>query len=433
MKKFIALICLLAGGIFLSITSSAQFTPTPCEWQTHCSAPTKWINYKNTIMYIWEQGEAFDLWFQQNFDKQKTLLQEIFISENKNFSEEEILTKIQNNIPDIQTSNILIINTSNFDILLQILAKVHISENLNLKDKTIYLVTNSNKFFLKRILAKYIKPIEITKIYTLSQDKLLNFLSTLSLGKITNNEDYIAPFTLSFHETPKYLAISYLVDRLISHGFPIELITMFLVLSLWTLLISILRQIVGFSIFGIYSPLLFAVSMSILGVPFSLTLLAIGLIAKLLIRLFTKKIYLLHNAKTSLLILLYFFLMLIIFWLNNIFWFNLINISLFTNGFIIFPMIFIILVSDKVFNEWFKLFSAWRRVAFAEFLIVSFVVYGLFYRTWLKHLLLAFPELLILIFLLNIAVGRFTGLQLLEYFRFMPLIKKSSESEEEEE
>jgi hypothetical protein len=46
---------------------------------------------------------------------------------------------------------------------------------------------------------------------------------------------------------------------------------------------------------------------------------------------------------------------------------------------------------------------------------------------------LAFPELLILIFVLNIAVGRFTGLQVLEYFRFMPLIKESSESDEEEE
>ena len=67
-----------------------------------------------------------------------------------------------------------------------------------------------------------------------------------------------------------------------------------------------------------------------------------------------------------------------------------------------------------------------------EFLLVSFGVFGLFYRTSLKQLLLAFPELLILIFLLNIAVGRFTGLQLLEYFRFMPLIKSSSESEEEE-
>ncbi|HBB03880.1 TPA: hypothetical protein DCZ39_03190 [Patescibacteria group bacterium] len=176
---------------------------------------------------------------------------------------------------DIKASKVLIINTSNFDVLLQILAKVHVSDNLNLKDKTIYLVTNSNKFFLKRVLAKYIKPIEITKIYTLSQDKLLNFLSTLSLNKITNQEEYITPFSLSFQETPKYLPISYLIDRLISHGFPIELVTIFLVLSLGTLLISILRQIVGFSIFGMYSPLLFAVSMSILGVPFSLALLGI--------------------------------------------------------------------------------------------------------------------------------------------------------------
>jgi len=152
---------------------------------------------------------------------------------------------------------------------------LHTSQDLNLKDKTIYLVTNSNKFFLKRLLAKYIKPIEISKIYTLSQDKLLNFLSSLSLGKITNEEPYILSFSLSFQETPKYLAISYLVDRLIYHGFPIELITMFLVLSLGTLLVSILRQIVGFSIFGIYSPLLFAVSISILGIPFSLILLAI--------------------------------------------------------------------------------------------------------------------------------------------------------------
>lgn len=431
MKKISLFVLLTLWTAFFFNSTSAQFTSAVCDWKTHCSAPTKWVNYTNTIIYLWAQWEEFDLWFQQNFDKQRTLLQEIFITDNKSFSEEDILTKIKDNMSDIKASKILIINTSNFDVLLQLLAKVHVSDNLNLKDKTIYLVTNSNKFFLKRMLAKYIKPIEITKIYTLSEDKLLNFLSTLSLNKISNQEDYITPFSLSFQETPKYLPVSYLVDRLIYHWFPIELITMFLVLSLGTLLISILRQIVGFSIFGMYSPLLFAISMSILGVPFSLALLAIWLVSKLLMGLFTRKMYLLHNTKTSLLVLFYFFLILLIFWLNNIFWFTLLDFTLFANGFIIFPMIFIIIISDKVFNEWFKLFSTGRRVAFLEFLFTSFIVYGLFYRTGLKHLLLAFPELLLLIFFLNIAVWRFTGLQLLEYFRFMPLIKKSTESEEE--
>lgn len=433
MKKLITLLSLCIVGLWYFNYTSAQFTSTTCEWEAHCAAPTKWVKYTSSIIYLWAQWEEFDLGFQTNFDKQRILLQEIFILENKNFSEEEIRTKIKDNITDIQSSKILIINTSKFDILLQILGELHTSNDLNLQDKTIYLVTNSNRFFLKRILAKYIKPIEITKIYTISQDKLLNFLSTLSLGKINNQETYITPFSLSFQETPKYLPISYLVDRLIYHGFPIEIITMFLVLSLGTLLISILRQIVWFSVFGIYSPLLFAVSMSILGVPFSLTLLGIWLITKILMRLFTKRMYLLHNAKSALLIILYFFILILVFWLNTIFWLNWIDVSILTNGYIIFPIIFIVLVSDKIFNEWFKIFSIWRRVAFVEFLTVSFAVYGLFYRIWLKHLLLAFPELLLLIFILNIAVGRFTWLQLLEYFRFMPLLKNSSWTEEEEE
>ena len=433
MKKLLALIGLLAGSLFLFTTSSAQFTSSICEWQTHCSAPTKGMNYKNSIIYIGEQWEEFDLGFQTNFDKQKVLLKEIFLEDSNSFSEEDIQNKITENISDLQSSTTLIINTSKFEVLLQILGKMEVSDDLNLQEKTIYLVTDSNKFFLKRMLAKYIKPLEISRIYTLSQDKLLNFLSTLSLGKITNKEEYITPFSLSFQETPKYLPISYLVDRLIYNGFPVELITIFLILSLGALLISILRQIVGFSVFGIYSPLLFAVSMSMLGIPFSLLLLGIWLLTKLLMRLFTKRIYLLHNAKSALLIILYFFILLLVFGLNTILWSNRIDIAIFANGYIIFPMIFIIFVSDKVFNEWFKLFSIGRRVAFVEFLVVSFAVYGLFYRTWLKHLLLAFPELLILIFLLNIAVGRFTGLQLLEYFRFMPLLKNSSGSEEEEE
>gem|GEM_PF-6125090 len=41
MKKIIAIIALLAGSIFFCTTTSAQFTSTECEGQSHCSAPTK--------------------------------------------------------------------------------------------------------------------------------------------------------------------------------------------------------------------------------------------------------------------------------------------------------------------------------------------------------------------------------------------------------
>ena len=433
MKKFIVSLFAVGVALLSCNTSSAQFISTSCEWQVHCSAPTRWVAYKTTAIYIWDQGDEFDLGFQQNFDKQKTLLLEIFITENKTFSEEEITSKITENLPELQKADTLIINTAHFDVLFQFLGKINMSNNLHLQDKTIYLVTDSNTYFLKRTLAKQIKSMDIQKIYTLPDAHFLNFLSTLSLNKLTNHEAYITPFSLSFHETPKFLIVSYLIDHLIYNGFPIDLLSFFLILSLWALIISIFRQMIGFSVFGIYTPLLFAVSLSIFGIPLSLWLLGIGFLSKLLVKLFTKKMYLLHNAKTSLLIIIYFLLVLLILGLDTIFGFTVIDFSLFSNAFIILPTLFIIIVSDKVFNEWFKLFSAGRWVAFAEFLIVSFSVFGLFYRTWLKQILLAFPEILILIFLLNIAVGRFTGLQLLEYFRFMPLLKNSSGTEEEEE
>jgi hypothetical protein len=140
---------------------------------------------------------------------------EIFTPGNKTFSEEYIITKIMDNLEDIQSTDTLIINTSNFDVLFHILGKINISSTLNLNNKTIYLVTNSNKYFLKRILAKQIKSVDIEKIYTLPDNKLLNFLSTLSLGKITNQESYITPFSLSFDETPKFLILSYFIDNLI--------------------------------------------------------------------------------------------------------------------------------------------------------------------------------------------------------------------------
>lgn len=432
MKKFLFFLFVLCS-IWFFWSTSAQFTSTSCEWAAHCSAPTRGIHYTQTIIYIGEQWDEFDLWFQANFDKQQILLQEIFIVDNKTFPEEELFTKINANLEEIQSADTLIINTSNFDILFQLLGKITATTPLDLQNKTIYLITDSNKYFIKRILAKQIKSIEIEKLYTIPNDKLLNFLSSLSLHKINNEEEYITPFSLSFQETSKFLIISYFLDHLIYNGFPIDLIGLFLLLTLGALVISILRQVVGFSVFGIYTPLLFAISLYTIGISLSLILLTIGLLAKLLIKLFTKKIYLLHNAKTSLLVMIYFFLLLVIFGLNMIFSRQLFDVMIFSKSLIILPILFMIIISDKIFNDNFKFFKIHQWIALLEFAIVSFAVYGLFYRTGLKHLLLAFPELLLLIFLLNIAVGRFTGLQLLEYFRFMPLIKNSSETEEEEE
>jgi ABC-type multidrug transport system permease subunit len=161
-------------------------------------------------------------------------------------------------------------------------------------------------------------------------------------------------------------------------------------------------------------------------------LLLIGAVAKIFTSYFCKKIYLLHNAKTTMLIILYFLFLITAVSLDSIFKTNLIDIDIFTTVFSLFPIVFIIIVTDKVFNEGFKIFNWGWVLSFSEFLVISFVVRGLLNRIWLKHLLLSYPEIIILILILNIFIWRFTGLQVLEYFRFMPMISRHLDGEEEE-
>jgi hypothetical protein len=231
---------------------------------------------------------------------------------------------------------------------------------------------------------------------------------------------------------PKYFVVSYFVDHLIYAWIPITLIWILLILCISVLVISIFRQVIWFSVFGIYSPLMFAISMFIIWIQLSLILFLIAFISTLVIRFLNKKIYLLYSAKISLLIIFYILMIILIFGLDKLIWTNIIDIQIFSNDLIIFPIVFMILITEKIFNEWFKLFSSWWIISLFEFTILSFIIYSLLNWTSLKHLLLSYPDLIIIVFVLNIIVWRFTWLQLLEYFRFMPLIKKHLEGEEEE-
>jgi len=392
----------------------------------------KTINvHEKIVLYLWKDTEDIQAGFDENFQKYNTLFKKVIIKDKKLFWEDELFSELSENSSYIKNSSIIIINTNNFDSLFQSLWSINKIEPLNLNKKDIYLITDLNKHFLKRILAKYLNIIEVEEIYTVDEKDFFGVLSKLSFNKELKNDQTITPFSLSLQQSPKYILISYLIDNLIYNWFPVDLIWMLLILCIATLIISIFRQVIWFSIFGIYSPLLFGLAMAMLNIELSLFLLAIWILAKLLTRLISKKIYLLFNAKLSVLVVLYFLLTIIILGLDKILHTNIINLDLFNNGFIIFPVVFIIIVTDKVFNEWFKVLSLGWWISFVEFLIVSFSVFGLLNRWWMKHTLLSYPESILLVLLLHIVIGRFTGLQLLEYLRFMPLIKKHFDSEEE--
>jgi hypothetical protein len=179
--------------------------------------------------------------------------------------------------------------------------------------------------------------------------------------------------------------------------------------------------------------LLFGLSIAVLWVKSSIIFFVIAIIATLITRLITKRLYLLNSAKLSLLLSIYFLTTILILWLNSVLNLNILWYQIFSNTYVIFPILFLIFATDKVFWEWYKLFSKQQIVSLLEFIVISTVVVLIINSVWLRLILLSYPEIIILLIIAIIIVGRFTGLQLFEYFRFSPILKDGDWGEEEEE
>jgi hypothetical protein len=66
-------------------------------------------------------------------------------------------------------------------------------------------------------------------------------------------------------------------------------------------------------------------------------------------------------------------------------------------------------------------------IAAGETVIVALLGYFLVTWGWVQNAILSLPELILLAFLGNVWLGRFTGLRLSEYFKFRSLLKNDTE------
>ena len=388
--------------------------------------------YNWSIVYIWDNLDDFQLWYENNFKDHGILFTKI-ISNNNVFLENELKEEIVKQKVYIDNASTIIINNKDLEYVFQILSKLDEDNELNLSNKTIFIVNNTNKYFVKRTLSKYSNILENENKYMINSSDLIALISNLSFDKDVLGEKLIEVFPLSFEGKSRWLFLSYFIDNLIANWVPINLIGLLLTLTFAALVVTAFRQIIGFSVFWTFSPLLFGLSIAVLWVKTSIIFFIIAIIATLITRLITKKLYLLNSAKLSLLLGIYFLTTILILWLDSALNLNVLSYQIFSNTYVIFPILFLIFATDKVFWEWYKLFSKQQIVSLLEFIVISTVVVLIINSVWLRLILLSYPEIIILLIIAIIVVWRFTGLQLFEYFRFSPILKDNDWAEEEEE
>ncbi len=388
--------------------------------------------YNKSIVYIWDNLDDFQLWYENNFKDHWILFTKI-ISNNNVFFENEFKEEIIKNKVFIDNANTIIINNKDLESVFQILSKLDESNELNLSTKSIFIVNNTNKHFLKRTLSKYANILENENKYMINSNDLIVLISNLSFDKDVLWENLIEVFSLSFESKSSWLFLSYFIDNLIANWIPINLIWLLLTLTLASLIVTAFRQVIGFSVFGTFSPLFFGLSVAVLWTKMTIIFFVIAVIATLITRLITKRLYLLNSAKLSLLLGMYFLMAILILGIDSVLKLNLVWYQIFSNTYVIFPILFLIFTTDKIFGEWYKIFSKQQVISLLEFIFISAVVVLVINSVWLKLVLLSYPEIIVLIIIAIILVWRFTGLQLLEYFRFSPILKWWEWNEEEEE
>lgn len=178
-----------------------------------------------------------------------------------------------------------------------------------------------------------------------------------------------------------------------------------------------------------YRPLLLGLIAVNVGGRLTVFLVILAIISTALVDLLSKRLYLLSSAKSSIQITLYFLLFSIAYWINSKY--QLINIQLFNGEYLVFAVILMPIIINRSLQSFNPLKKAWR-ISLGEFLLISLIVYFFVKSIWINNLLLSYPEIVVVVLLLEILVGRYSGLQVFEMLRFMPLIKRHLDEDEEE-
>ncbi|NUM25283.1 MAG: hypothetical protein HUU49_01505 [Candidatus Buchananbacteria bacterium] len=237
----------------------------------------------------------------------------------------------------------------------------------------------------------------------------------LSFAGITNYH------VKTYHVNSWFWPMSKMIDYFLSEGVRPDIIYMILAVPFITFVIAFFRQIIGISTFGLYMPLLIALSFMLLGVLFGMAVLLLVILVSYVLREIVGKLNLLYIPRVSFLfsvLSLSFFI---------IIWFSLNFGSPVTIGAAIFPMLMISTISERISSTQSEEGVSGALRGTIQTILVALVAYYFVSWPWLAVRIIALPEIVLLPLIGNLITGKFTGLRLIEYFRFRTLFKDNIE------
>jgi len=379
--------------------------------------------FETSYIYMWTFLDEFNFWILDNIQQYWVFLQTIISDEYDHTKHDEFLSNLEPQTPYFHNSKDIFINIKNYGLIFEMLDTLQDSYWINLNKKNIFIITETNKSVVKKFLVKFVKQSWIDSIFVLNRTELDNIIFNLSIWKEPYDDTLLQDSSMNFAEGKISYRFSYIIDYLIFHGFPLDIIELFLSLAFAVLIISFSKQVIGLHSFGVYYPILFWLSIHIAWTKTVLWLLFIAFFAKMLVKWVLKNKNILITAQLGLYVITYIFLTIIGLTIYKFLGISQNDFMIFTNPMIMIVFIVMLMVWAKLWNKTFPFKSiAWRK-DFLWFLVLSLLIYFVLSSQYLHHIFLMYPWIIFLCLILVFAIWRYLWLQITEIFRFWPLIQ----------
>ncbi len=229
-----------------------------------------------------------------------------------------------------------------------------------------------------------------------------------------------------------------LIDYLLDNStVPEEMIILLLTLPVIVTLIGIARYYIGIKTFSLYAPILLSTGFYIIaynytgedsskviaGLLYGLLFIFISISASIVVHTLFKRIRMHYFPKTSLIIstvaIIVFMSLVILQYLNIL---ELTDVSMI-------GLILITVVSELFLNKFVKKSFSVSIKLTSETIILSTLCYLMIILEPFQRILLNYPEIVLAAIPINYLVGRYTGLRIMEYFRFQDIMSKQEQKE----
>lgn len=208
--------------------------------------------------------------------------------------------------------------------------------------------------------------------------------------------------------------ITYFVDQ----GVPLGTVTLLLMFPLIATLVAFFRQVVGIKAFGIYTPSIIIFAFLATDIKYGLALFISVILVGMVVRFFMKKFRILYLPRVAITLSIVALSMLFILVIGGTFQrTGLAAVS-------IFPLLIMITLVEKYISTQIEKGSKMALLLAFETLVISLIGYYLVKWPLLISLVVAYPWVVLLTIPINFALGKWTGLRLIEYFRFKEVFKK---------